>query len=424
MHIKNFTSGCAILLLLLLNSYSSLSQENYLPGYILQWNGDTLNGFIDYRNWVRNPGEISFKATLSDEKSEFTPARINCFSVSGKIYESAVLEIETSPVNMQFLLYDPGLHFKSDTAFLQVLFRGEKSLYYYVTSDEKDQFYIRQDTSFRLLIYKKYLVEEGDNGNIYIAENKDYTEQLKLYLNDCETINKKIENLKYEKNSLENLFIHYSKCTSKEFDFRRIDDEPRFEIGMLGGVSLTNLKLSGTGYDYLIEAGYDLSANFTLGMFFDFIRFRNKHKWSWCNELLLTRFKVEGQYYQYFDENNQTTTYTTLDFLYQKWNTMARYKFPAGKLFLFANAGISGGVLIGETNTMTREIKFYDMERTEDGTALNHVKYYELGFMAGLGTRFKKFSLETRFELGNGFSSDEDLSVITNRYYFLLGYRF
>jgi hypothetical protein len=424
MPLKKIIGRSAVILPFILLSMASVCQENYLPGYIVAPGSDTLHGFIDYRNWVRNPDKISFKVNLSDNKTEYTPNQIKSFSVSGEIYESAIVETETSPVNEQYLQYDPGLHFRTDTAFLLVIFRGAKSLYAYVTRDVKDQFYIRQDTSNVLLIYKRYLVEKGHYNKIYIAENNTYTGQLSLYLNKCQTINKKIENLQYQKNSLENLFLHYSKCSSEEFDYQRKDDEPRFEVGLLGGLSLTNLNLSGTGYNYLIDAGYDLSTNGSAGVFFDFIRVRNQHKWSWCNEILFTRFKVSGEYFQYYDENNYSTIYTTIAILYQKWNSMVRYKFPAGKLFLFVNAGVSNGLAMLGTNVMTQEIKFYDMERTEGGKALDSFRYYELGFVAGLGIRYKKFSLEPRFEIGNGFSADDDLSVITNRYYCLLGYRF
>lgn len=421
---KNIFKRSTLIIAAVLISIASFCQENFLPGYLISLTGDTSHGFIDYRNWVRNPDKIFFKANLSDDKSEYTPNQIKGFSVSDEIYESAIVETEISPTNKQYLQYDPELHFKTDTAFLQVMFRGTKSLYSYVTKDEKDQFYIWQDTSCVLLIYKRYLVEEGHDSKIYIAENNNYTRQLSLYLNECLTINKYIERIQYQKQSFENLFLHYSKCTSEKFNFQRKNDEPRFEVGLLGGLSLTNLKSSGTGYNYLIDAGYDLSANGSMGVFFDFIRVKNQHKWSWCNEILWTRFKVDGQYYEYNNENSYSTIYTTIAILYQKWNSMVRYKFPAGKLFLFVNAGISNGLAMIGTYEMTKEIKFYDMERTEEGRALNDIRYYELGFVGGLGIRFKKFSFEPRFEIGNGFSGDDNLSVITNRYYFLLGYRF
>jgi hypothetical protein len=424
MLLKNFIGRSALILSIILIYLASFGQENYLPGYIVQPGGDTSHGFIDYRNWARNPDKIFFKANLSDSKKEYTPSQIKGFSVSGEIYESAIIETETSPIDKQYLQYDPALIFKTDTAFLQAMFRGTKSLYYYLTKDEKEQFYIWQDSSYVFLIYKRYLVEEENYSKTYIAENNKYTGQLSLYLNECQTIIQKIENIQYQKNSLENLFLHYSKCIAEEFAFQRKKDEPRFEIGLLAGLSLTNLKLNGTEYPYLIYAGYDLSANFSTGIFFDYIRVKNRRKWSWCNELFFTRFKVSGEYEQYYNENNITTYYTTIALLYFKWNSMVRYKFPVGKLFLFTNAGISNGLALGGENYMKQDIKFYDNERTEGGVALDSFRRYELGFVAGIGTRFKKFSFETRFEMGNGFSDDENLTVRTNRYYFLLGYIF
>ncbi|NJK97917.1 MAG: hypothetical protein HC905_26095 [Bacteroidales bacterium] len=40
------------------------SQENYIPGYVIE-NGDTLKGFIDYRNWEKNPNQIAFKTSMA-----------------------------------------------------------------------------------------------------------------------------------------------------------------------------------------------------------------------------------------------------------------------------------------------------------------------------------------------------------------------
>ncbi|MFZ4726623.1 MAG: hypothetical protein ACOYMD_14400, partial [Paludibacter sp.] len=42
------------------------SQENYVKGFIIKQNGDTLNGLVDYRNWSVNPKQIQFKKSVSD----------------------------------------------------------------------------------------------------------------------------------------------------------------------------------------------------------------------------------------------------------------------------------------------------------------------------------------------------------------------
>ncbi len=49
------------LLFLFMFLQASFCQENYQPGYIVGLKGDTLHGFINYRNWERNPDKISFR---------------------------------------------------------------------------------------------------------------------------------------------------------------------------------------------------------------------------------------------------------------------------------------------------------------------------------------------------------------------------
>ncbi len=44
--------------------YSNVfSQKNYLPGYIINNEKDTIKGYINYRNWNINPKKISFRGT-------------------------------------------------------------------------------------------------------------------------------------------------------------------------------------------------------------------------------------------------------------------------------------------------------------------------------------------------------------------------
>ena len=52
---------------------SLFSQQNFVPGYIIQQGGDTLKGFIDYRNWAKNPAKIKFKKTEQAAVTEYKP---------------------------------------------------------------------------------------------------------------------------------------------------------------------------------------------------------------------------------------------------------------------------------------------------------------------------------------------------------------
>jgi hypothetical protein len=84
----------SILILLIYFSTISFSQENYVPGFIIKLNGDTTHGFIDYH--------------------------IRGFWVSDRIYESAVVQVETSPDDMDNLLYNGSFYYRTDSAFLEI----------------------------------------------------------------------------------------------------------------------------------------------------------------------------------------------------------------------------------------------------------------------------------------------------------------
>jgi len=49
------------LLLLLLFPFFASAQSNYKPGYVVTLPDDTIHGFIDYKEWDKNPEKISFK---------------------------------------------------------------------------------------------------------------------------------------------------------------------------------------------------------------------------------------------------------------------------------------------------------------------------------------------------------------------------
>ncbi len=409
---------------MLIMGFLTLSgQTNYIPGYVVKLNGDTVQGLIDYQNWRINPAKITFMEAGNSASVDYRATQIKGFRVNDKIYEGAVVQVEISPNDDQRLIYDDNFIFRTDSVFLNVLFRGSKSLYHCVTNDWKDQFYIVTDTSVELLLYKKYLVEKDNYSTVYKNENKKYKGQLTNYLQNCPTVDYEIEKSLYNKKSMDNVFLAYARCTGKKYEYIRKKDERRTEVGFVAGMTMTKVNFSGMGYPYLLNIDYGASYNFTAGVFFDYIQVKNKKRLSLSNELILTGFKLEEQYSDYKDEKNYTITDVDIALLYLKWHLLGRYKFPLGKnVFLYGNAGPSLGVCSVTENQIVNHIKISGLDRTTTDVAIDYTSYFELGFVGGLGIRLKDFSLETRYEWGNGFSGDPDLTARTQRIYFLLGY--
>lgn len=399
-----------------------IAQENYLPGYVIKENGDTISGFIDYRNWENNPQKVRFKNKIENKPTLYSPFEIKEFGVKDEIYVSGVVNAEISSRQTDRLQEDPTLKLRVDTVFLQTLIRGDKSLFFYRDPQGKDNFYVQQDANFELLKHKKYLRKV--DGKRVITENMKYKAQLRLYFDNDQSVKSDLQNTSYNQKSLIKVFQNYYSSTQSEVDFQRKREKTKIEIGVIAGVSNTSLKFKSDVFPFLVNANYNQSTNFSGGIFFNIVLPRNQGKWSINNELLFTSYKVSGRYEDYRNEDYYEITSTEIGYSNLKLNTLIRFKYPIGKLFLYVNGGMSNGFAITETNYKKIESKFYTTEMTEEGLAIDDTRKYEQGWIFGLGAKYNKISLEIRYELGNGMSKYTALNATTKRYYILLGYRF
>ncbi|MGB8490043.1 MAG: hypothetical protein WCE64_03215 [Bacteroidales bacterium] len=189
-----------LLVVWILYSCFSYSQENFLPGFLIDNNGDTLKGFVDYRNWAINPRKVDFKSTATSSPTTYIPTDLKEFSVKDENYVSGIVKVENSPVEETRLDYDSKTNITLDTIFLQTLYKGKKGLYYYMNNNGRVNFYVNRVDGFDLLVYKKYFIRQGTT--TYIQSRSDYIGQLKLFFNDCPAIRTKIDNTSYDQRDL------------------------------------------------------------------------------------------------------------------------------------------------------------------------------------------------------------------------------
>jgi hypothetical protein len=413
--------------------------QNYIPGYYINATGDTINGYIDYRKWELTPKVIEFKPELSASTQTLSPNGIKEFGVANENYISAMVDVEISPTDKEILKdYSPELKIKQETVFLQVLINGSKSLLY--LNHEKEQFYINTNSSITLLVYKKYMKLLGWNSEIIhndiktsLIENKKYVGQLMVYLNDCPSIKPLINKAGYNKRSLERLFISYYKnCHAAEaVSIAEAPQRATTTFGITAGTTLSALSFNTTvllgetdRYDYLRNANFPGSTNYSMGVYLEYMQARKIRKFSFYNELLYTSFQFKSNYLRYLNDDRYTNFKTELDYSYLKLYTMLRYNIPMGKINMFAGGGMSNGVKIMEKNYLLNTTTFYSAETTTESKAIPETKNHEFGYVLGVGAGFKRFSCELRFENGNGMSNTGGLKSTTQRYHFLLGYRF
>jgi len=394
---------------------TSFAQKNFQPGYIVTASNDTIRGYIDYRNWEKNPEKIEFSRTSNDKTTAYSPVELKSFMVSGETYKSAIVTLDESPFRTENLKEEVKFNYVTDTVFLLNLINGEKNLYSFMDINGKEHFFITNNSVLELLFSKRYL-KKDDQGHLTVAQNKKYVGQLNIYLQNCITIQSQLGELKYEKNDLVRLFQYYYECTNTKMvsENKAIS---KHEFGALAGVSFTKLTYF-NGMEYFSQSDYPVSTNFSGGVFYNIVFPRNFGRLSICNQLLYYSYKTESVY------GDAVTTQIGLNYIMM--NNLVRYKFPIKKVDFFLESGTTVGFGFNETNYQ----KFDESEhyRASEGKAFKDMSKLYLGVNLGLGFQFKKYIIESRYMFGFKKTDFVDgggsVGSRTNSAFVILGYQF
>lgn len=416
----SISANCLLILFIFVNYLNA--QDNFLQGYIVSKDGDTITGEIHFADWEKNPDVIRFRSDPQFDVIKYPPLEILVFSVADDYYRSAIVEVETSPWNLQDLNKDATFSFRTDTVFLRVLVSGNKSLYTYKGKMGNDQFYLGKDNGYDLLLYKEYIkVIDGHNNKV---ENNKFKGQLIFYLQDCPKIRQIVSNVKYKEENLINVFRNYNSCLGQNLEIHKEKKKVTPKWGVFAGISITSVILKGEEHPILSKMNFPKSKNFTFGGVVDVVFRGNQGKWSLYNELMWSVYRTNASYtdikrdsvYDIYDIN------ISMDYL--KLNNMLRFRYPIKFFSIFANVGISNGVAVKYSSNATKYSHFYSYIYTNPIDPLSQFRTYELGFLLGGGIGIKNFNLEFRYENGSGFSTITSLISRTKRMFITAVYLF
>jgi hypothetical protein len=407
----------------IMGGLNAFSQKNYIPAKVINQAGDTVRGFINYRNWLKNPDEISFAKNAEGSGSVvYTPLDIKGFVAEQDVYLSGIVQIETSSLITARLDDSAAPKLSTDTLFLRQLFKGVKPLYIVQGGPDREYFYIPDDGGFSLLIYKKYKAVE--NSSPVQKENKKFLGQLKVYLSDCASIQSHLNRVKYESGSMQSLFNKYAVCLNPEAKQNK-STALLLEISAVAGVTQTKIDFvaGSTALHYLADGTYNPVSSPSFGISLDLVIARNQQKWSVNTDILYTSYDIKGHYENVESSKQFEITNTDLAMTYLKLHNMVRYKHPIGNAKLYFNAGISTGQAFIKKNTKTTRTVFYSDDHTETSPMIDGPRTFELGFVGGIGVKYKKAGFEARYDKTNGMSPYKNLQSNVSRLYLLLSYR-
>ncbi|MEE4259308.1 MAG: outer membrane beta-barrel protein [Bacteroidales bacterium] len=405
----------ALLIFTFIQISTSLCQKNYLPGQVVTNEGDTISGYIDYQHWSRSPASIKFSKEIAGTPEKYGPLDIQSFQVANDIFESRSITVSESPRTTSQLSYDTKYPSKSVTAFLLVLVSGKVSLYQYIDEMGTDYYYVESATyPLMELTYFKYYVE--DQGKRGIAENTKFRGQLIAVMSDDPELHKQITKANYNPEELSEIIAAYNNQSINNNMYVHNIDKAHYRFGVFVGAVLTRLDCG----DKVFSSGREFSVYPVVGVSMLFEPNRGRGKWTIYTDLNYTGFDYKYERTLYANENWKDYLEAWYNTTYLKLAIMGRFNFIGHKVVPY----IAGGGFFATrivNNSYRNEEKFRYGNTTYYSTPLD-ARQFDYGFSLGLGARFKKFSLDTRYEWG-GISPYSQSSHV-DALYIIFGYTF
>ena len=137
----------------------SNAQSNYKPGYVVSLNGDTLKGFIDYKEWDHNPRQLNFKNDINSKQStQYTVANSLSFGVNGlEYYRRYYLGLSNDYIEITKLSAGIDTTTTKDTVFLRIITTGKNLTLFAYTDNIKQRLFVAEGNSSPVeLIYHTY----------------------------------------------------------------------------------------------------------------------------------------------------------------------------------------------------------------------------------------------------------------------------
>jgi hypothetical protein len=416
-----------------------LAQKNYQSAFIVNNNGDTVKGFIDYREWYVNPKQIKFKTTNGGAVKDFTSRDIRAFKVVNELYVSRIVDIEfdSSANTARWIPYEGNAVYKDSSVFLLSLVQGKSSLFLLTHPRRRVSYYLQTDGVKPILLVNRktltptYLDTTKDKSFNRYDWNWNFTAtdlensksgvfgiQMTYLLANFPPKSSEINNLLYQSKSLSRIVNAYN--THFQGSEMSIIDGAYFnKIKVKLGVNATymtsylNVSVAGSSYnDLFVMKG----SGYGIGVTSQYLLPRTLGKWAIFNDIVYNSYKLSGQ--DESDINNLTISKYSFNLSNFKIYTQARYRLvQLNKLDVFVNAGIFHSFLLKTDSYF--EVKSADFPSSNrSGTIIDKddLRPIRLGIVAGFGVNLNHhFQLECRMDRQSSLSAAGAIgSLFTN----------
>jgi hypothetical protein len=398
-------------------------QSNFVSSVVIDNNGDSIHGSIDYRNWKKNPQVISFLNAAS-ERHSFDASAIRGFYVlpADEVYESHTVTIDMLPGDQDEAI--KGNYVDSPVVnkrvFLLQLVRHPQVRLYQFTDDHKEHFYYVAGKKQPVELIHHYLY---DDSRRQVIEDLTFQEQLNDLFAACPALEGTFKKTKYKKVEIQNSLLKYLQCTAPGSVINVKKKDPvSVKFGVLAGLMFNTFKFEGTAS--IVDDNYTSSLSPTIGVSFDIGLSRNRNQWHIVNELLYKSYKTKSSFSRPYNNTYSVDREVDLNFSYVQLNSLLRYVVQTNSFLKpYINLGIGNGLMVFENENSSHEV--YSFGKEEDVKGIDGPGKYEFSLLGGMGLSERRFQVELRYGRSKkSFSPYHSLDVNPKSIQVLVNYQF
>lgn len=166
------------------------AQNNFKPGYIVNFEGDTVRGVIDHHEWWNNPKTFLFKKTNNDKPKTLTTgeAREVAFNEFEHYiaFTASISKGKIDPPNLPSAIDSTSI---TADVFLKLIYRGKQSSLLSYKDGVKTRFYTYEEADHSITELNYYVFSE--NGHI-VKTVRSYQLQLLALVSKYNVTNDKL----------------------------------------------------------------------------------------------------------------------------------------------------------------------------------------------------------------------------------------
>ena len=374
--------------------------QDFRPGYIINNNLDSVNGFVAYRSGAKNLLECLFRQTKKGETIRYSPEQLKAYGFHGDKSFRTV----TPPRELAL----------SQKIFASQLVAGSMSLL-----KIKKTFVISLKDSLVLLPVPVNKEVKNSDGN-WSKRDKRYVGILNYLIRDCQL---SADEMSYSGGDLTNLIQSYNRCKGETASLYSLKPLGKLNFIFFGGYSRSNMAMDlftdvtfSPSYSVIAGAGLELSSPRIFDRLF---------------------FSADVWYHKSFYQAYEKIPFAGNIRHQDIFVDVSYVRIPVGFKYNFRNINtpyIKMGMSFTAINKI--EIKTWEEVEAPDGAVYGDEKWggynvkdpkgiwIALGFDRIVYRKLKLFA-ELRYERGEGFIGTpiQSFSTVSN-FNFLMGIRF